>query len=165
MNIYLYLKFSALTLIIVYTVHRYCMWAGEPYFVPMCTTTSKNKQHSFGNGKFFYIFFLILKKYRVSHFLYPPVRSAVLCLRRWRRSPTSTPPSPPSSSSHSPSPAQVLCASHCFPIFNVFIDWRSSYHVHKNLSTCLLDRKIMRGPPYEAKHILYRLIMKTNNDL
>ena len=25
------------------------------------------------------------------------------------------------------------CASHCFPNFNVFIDWRSSHHVPKNL--------------------------------
>ena len=27
----------------------------------------------------------------------------------------------------------ILCASHCFPIFNAIIDWRSSYHEHKNL--------------------------------
>ena len=31
--------------------------------------------------------------------------------------------------------------SHCFPICNVFIDLRSSYHVHKILYTCSLDRK------------------------
>ena len=27
--------------------------------------------------------------------------------------------------------AYIPCASHSFPIFNVFIDWKSSYHVRK----------------------------------
>ena len=42
----------------------------------------------------------------------------------------------------------IRCASHCFPIFNILFDWRSSYHLHKILSTCLLDRKTMWGTPY-----------------
>ena len=37
-----------------------------------------------------------------------------------------------------------------FSDFNVFIDLRSSYHIHvrKILSTYLLNRKTMRGTPY-----------------
>ena len=31
---------------------------------------------------------------------------------------------------------EVPCASHCFPILDIFIDESSSYHLHKILSTC-----------------------------
>ena len=41
---------------------------------------------------------------------------------------------------------ELPCASRCFPIFHVLIDWRSSYHVHKILSIWLLNRKTMVGP-------------------
>ena len=44
---------------------------------------------------------------------------------------------------------QLWCASHCFPIF--YLDGRSSYHMHKILSTGFLDRKTMRGTPYLHK--------------
>ena len=47
--------------------------------------------------------------------------------------------------------APVLpCASHCFPILNIFIEYRSSYYVHEILSTCFHYRKTMWGTPYQA---------------
>ena len=36
---------------------------------------------------------------------------------------------------------EIPWASHCFPFFNIFIDWSSSWH--KILFTCFLDRKTM----------------------
>ena len=42
------------------------------------------------------------------------------------------------------------CPSHCFSIFNILIDWRSSYHMHKILCTYFLDRKTM-----SARHTIY----------
>ena len=45
-------------------------------------------------------------------------------------------------------PLNLPCASGCFPIINVLIEWRPSYHVHKILSTTLLDRETMRGTRY-----------------
>ena len=45
----------------------------------------------------------------------------------------------------------ITCTSGCFAIINVFIDLRSSYHVRKFVSTCLLDWKTMRGTPYYLK--------------
>ena len=37
----------------------------------------------------------------------------------------------------------IPCTSRCFPIFKVFIDWRSSYHVLKILPKIFLDWKTM----------------------
>ena len=44
-------------------------------------------------------------------------------------------------------------ASYCFPNFEIFLDWRSSYHMHKMLSTCLFDRKTIWGTPSKSKSV------------
>ena len=61
------------------------------------------------------------------------------------------------------------CASGCFPIFYVFIDWRSSYYVRNNLSTCFTIGKqweacrrlsSVAGP---VKGIVLRLMLRSQN--
>ena len=48
----------------------------------------------------------------------------------------------------------------CIPIFNIFIDWRSSYNMPKVLTICFLDRKTMWGAP--QLKIAKRLVKHTD---
>ena len=64
------------------------------------------------------------------------------------------------SSDYTSSSPKVPCASHCFPICYVFIDWGSRYNLHEIFATCVLDQKTMRGPP----HMILSRIIKENWD-
>ena len=57
----------------------------------------------------------------------------------------------------------LQCAPHFVPISNVFIDWRFSCHVRKNLTTCFLVRNFFWRTRYLRRH--YRDVERLFNSI